>query len=175
MSGSLSIPPCMRMAYASVRPTPDLGRTTTASRPTSPGVHRWPCGPTKGIVRVSMGPWRWRYGGGPPSSPASSWGDPRCTCPCGPTASAPTVSRNLGHRRRSSRGGAGRCRVCRDERDQPDQCLVYGSIRRPWQPRRVLLVMTAYLVVAAGLSAGHHRDGGPRAIAGRHHLSPMVH
>ena len=27
----------------------------------------------------------------------------------------------LGHRRRSSRGGAGRCRVCRDERDQPDQ------------------------------------------------------
>ena len=29
--------------------------------------------------------------------------------------------------------------------------LVYGSIRRPWPPRRVLLVMTAYLVVAAGL------------------------
>jgi len=29
--------------------------------------------------------------------------------------------------------------------------LVYGSIRRPWPPRRVLLVLSAYLVVATGL------------------------
>jgi hypothetical protein len=53
--------------------------------------------------------------------------------------------------------------------------LVYGSIRRPWPPRRVLLVMTAYLVVAAGLLQATTGMVALAAITGRHHLSPMVH